>query len=133
VVGEIKDRKTGLKLHSIDAKILEPKREFVERVKKVAAKTGDLEKLSKTDLDVLALAKELKAVIVSDDYNVQNVAERMGVKAIPVFSRGISKLFVWRKYCPACKKFLKDELNECPVCGTKLKRVPRKKVKIKHE
>jgi len=59
------------------------------------------------------------------------VAERMGVKAIPVFSRGISKLFVWKKYCPACKKLLKGELNECPVCGTKLKRVPREKVKLK--
>ena len=101
-----------------------------EEIKNAARKTGDLEKLSETDIDVLALAKELGVTLVSDDYNIQNVAEKIGIKYISVFNKRISKFFVWRKYCPACKKYLGSELNECPTCGTALKRVPSKKVGI---
>ena len=130
VIKEIKDDKTLLKLSTLNVSVIEPDRKTIEEIKKIARNTGDLEKLSRTDIEVLALAKELKVAVVSDDYNVQNVAKKIGMKFILVFSRGISKLFVWKKYCPACKKYLKNELIECPACGTRLKRIPKKKVGI---
>jgi UPF0271 protein len=131
VIREVKNRTAVMKLSALNIKVMEPGKKSLNEVKKIAGKTGDLEKLSSTDLEVLALAKELNATIVSDDYNVQNVAKKIGIKFISVFSRGIKQLFVWKKYCPSCGKYSKDELKECPVCGARLKRIPRKKVELK--
>jgi len=130
VLNEVKDKMSGLKLSVLRISVLDPAKKSREEIKNAARKTGDLEKLSETDIDVLALAKELGITLVSDDYNIQNVAEKIGIKYISVFNKRISKFFVWRKYCPACKKYLGSELNECPTCGTALKRVPSKKVGI---
>jgi len=133
VVEEVKDKLSTIKLEALNAKKLEPQKNFLEEVKAIAKKTGDLEKLSNTDLQVLALAKELNATIISDDYNVQNVAKRLGIEFLPVFSKGIKKIFFWKKYCPSCKKFFKSNLKECPICGTKLKRLPRARQAIRRE
>jgi len=126
VIHEVKDKITEMKLSAIKANVVEPRKKFVDKIKLAAKKTGDLEKLSKTDVEVLALAKELKAIVISDDRNVQNVAEKIGIEYISLFSEKIKKLFVWKKYCPACKKYFGNELDKCPVCGSKLKRVPKK-------
>jgi len=126
VIEEVKDKLSTMKLEAMESKIVEPEESFVEEVKRVANKTGDLEKLSKTDIQVLALAKQVEAVLVSDDYNIQNVAKKLGIKYITLFGKGIKKLYFWKKYCPACKKYFKKDLKECLVCGTKLKRVPKK-------
>jgi UPF0271 protein len=123
VVEEVKDRLSTMKLEALNAKTLEPNKKFLEEVKSVAKKTGDLEKLSRTDIQVLALAKELKATIISDDYNIQNVAKKLNIQFFPVFSKGIKEMFFWKKFCPACKRYFKKNLKECPICGTKLKRV----------
>ena len=131
VVAEVKDRISSLKLPALNAKILEPDKKFVNEVKDVAKKTGDLEKLSATDIEVLALAKELNATLISDDRNVQNVAERIGIAYVSLFSKKIKELFVWGKFCPGCKKFLDNKFAQCPICGSDLKRIPRKKSKIK--
>lgn len=124
VAEEVKDKLSSMKLEAIEARIIEPEENFVKEIKKIARKTGDLEKLSKADIQVLALAKQLEATVVSDDYNIQNVAKKLGIKYIPVLTKGIKEIYFWRKYCPACKKKFKDNLKECPVCGAKLKRVP---------
>jgi len=131
VIHEVKDKITEMKLSAIKASVVEPGKKFVNEIKRIAESTGDLEKLSKTDVEVLALAKELKAIVISDDRNVQNVAEKIGIKYISLFSEKIKKLFVWKKYCLACKKYFGTELNECPVCGSKLKRVPKGEMKLK--
>jgi UPF0271 protein len=128
VIREAKDKISAMKTSAINIKIIEPSKKSVNEIENVAKKTGDLEKLSRTDIEVLALAKELKATIVSDDYSVQNVAKKIGVEFIPVFNKGIKELFTWKKFCLSCKKYLKNELNECPTCGSKLKRVPKKKI-----
>jgi UPF0271 protein len=127
VAEEVKDRLSAMKLEAMNAQTLEPEKKFLDEVKDIAKKTGDLEKLSRTDIQVLALAKELKATIISDDYNIQNVAKKLKIEFLPVFSKGIKELFFWKKYCPACKKYFKSDLKECPVCGTKLKRLPKSK------
>lgn len=124
VFEEIKDKISRMKLEAMNAKIFEPKKELIEEVRKIAKKTGDCEKLSEADIQVLALAKELKAKIVSDDYNIQNVAAKMGLKFIPVIQKGIKKIFKWNKYCPFCKKVFEVEKRECPFCGSALKRLP---------
>lgn len=123
VIEEVRDRITAMKLSGLKLKIIEPKKESIEEIKKVAGETGDLEKLSKTDLKILALAKENKCTIISDDYNIQNVAERIGINYISIFSKKITKLIKWKKFCKNCKKYFEKE-KFCSVCGEKLIRVP---------
>ena len=48
----------------------------VEKIERAAAETGDREELSTTDVRLLAAAFELDGVVVTDDYAVQNVADR---------------------------------------------------------
>lgn len=126
VVQEVKDKITAMKLSAIDLKVTEPSGRSMQEVEKVAKETGDIEKLSGTDKKVLALANDFKKekyVIISDDRNVQNVAEKLGIKYISIFNRRITKLIKWGKYCKNCDKYYeKDEV--CKICGARLKRVP---------
>lgn len=121
VIEESKDKATAMKLSSMDIQILEPDEDAVEAVKRVAKATGDIDKLSGTDLRVIALARQHDATIISDDYNVQNVAEKMHVPYISIFSKKITKLVTWKKYCSNCKKYSDGAV--CKVCGSRLKRV----------
>ena len=129
VVREVKDSTSEIKMSTLRLKIVEPSKKVLDEIKSEARKTGDLEKLSDTDEKVLALAKETGSVVISDDRNIQNVAEKIGVKYISIFNKRITKLITWKNYCKSCKKFF--EKNICPVCGSRLARVPRDSVKLK--
>jgi UPF0271 protein len=85
---------------------------------------------------VLALALELKArnytpQIATDDYSMQNVATLMGIEFKSLATYGIRCLLEWVRYCPACYKEYKIDYisTKCEVCGTVLKRKPRRKIK----
>jgi len=124
VLEEVKDKITSLKLSSLKIKVVKPSEEIEKEIEKTAKETGDLEKLSKTDIKILALAKERKLTIISDDRSIQNVAEKLRIKYISVFSKKITKLIIWKKYCKNCKKFF--EGFYCPVCGGKLIKIAKK-------
>ncbi|MEM5766479.1 MAG: PIN domain-containing protein [Candidatus Aenigmatarchaeota archaeon] len=126
---EVKDKLSSIKLEALEARIIEPEENFVRKIKEIAKKTGDLERLSNTDIQVLALAKQIDAIVISDDYNIQNVAKGFGIKYLSIFSKGIRELYFWKKYCAVCKKYFKQNLKECPVCGARLKRLPRSRAK----
>jgi UPF0271 protein len=113
-----------------------PTQEFLNKVKVSANRVGDLFFLSETDMKILALALELKAnnytpQIVSDDYSIQNVAAQMGIKFLSLATFGIRRLLEWIRYCPACHREYPADYNSrtCPVCGTELKRKPRRTAK----
>ncbi len=131
VLDEIKDRNTLLKLSGLKIEVLEPKKETVNEIKNIARKTGDLEKLSKTDLKILALAKETGSTIISDDYCIQNVAQKIGINYISLFSKKITKLIKWKKFCPICRRYFGNG-KICPFCGEKLIRLPTKIKKIRN-
>ena len=132
VVDEVKDKINVLKLSGITLKVIDPMKSSVSEIESIAKETGDLEKLSQTDIKILALAKENSLTIVSDDYNIQNVAERIGINYISLFSKKITKLIQWRKYCDNCEKFF-DNRNSCPKCGNRLVRKPAKEEFIKEK
>lgn len=115
-------------------KIKKPSRAFMEKVKATATAIGETFFLSETDLQVLALALELKTsgyspLIASDDYSIQNVADKMGIKFTSLATFGIRFQLKWVRYCPACrKKYPADyKSKKCKVCGTELKRKPLRK------
>jgi UPF0271 protein len=117
-------------------KVEAPSEEFLNRVKTSAATVGDSFFLSETDLQILALALELKAAgfspqIVTDDYSIQNVATKMGIEFVALATFGIRRLLEWVRYCPACHREYDANYGstKCIICGTELKRKPRKTAK----
>lgn len=109
---------------------------FIDAVKEQASQTRDIEKLSATDIGILAKALEYKenigddAVLLTDDFAVQNIAARLGIVVMPVAQRVIQDQIVWQKQCIGCFRHFKDG-DECPVCGSPLRKKMKKKVKQK--
>ena len=117
-------------------KVKAPSQEFSNKAKASANKVGDSFKLSEADMQLLALALELKTEgftpqIVTDDYSIQNVATQMGIGFLALATFGIKRLLEWIRYCPAChREYPADcKSKECQVCGTELKRKPRRTAK----
>jgi len=115
-------------------KVKTPDKIFLDKVKTSATIVGDKFFLSEVDLQVLALALELKSrgydtLIATDDYSIQNVANQMGIQFAPLATFGIRFRLNWIRYCPAChRKYPGDyRSRKCGVCGTELKRKPLRK------
>lgn len=114
----------------LDLKVLnvvDPSKEHVERVLEEAKGSGDISSLSKTDLKLLALAlqlqeEELEPLLLTDDYTVQNLASRLNLRWRNVKIGAIRKRIKWRYRCTACSEKYDEYLEECRVCGHKLKR-----------
>ena len=108
--------------------VRQPQVDFQERVEKCAQKTGEIHSLSKQDISCIALSLELNTELISDDFAVLNVSNKLGINTIPLMTNGIKVVGKWIFYCPACKKDFSDEKN-CLLCGNKLK---KKLVKTKY-
>lgn len=119
VLEEVKDKVSSVKLSGINLKVIEPDESSVDMIKKAAKETGDMEKLSKTDIKILSAAKEFGLVLMSDDYSVQNVAEKLGIEYMPASGKKITKAVNWKKYCSICIKFY-GNMDVCPRCGGEL-------------
>jgi len=102
--------------------VREPGEDSVGRVREAAKESGDLEKLSDNDVSVLALALETKSIVVSDDYNIQNLARILGINYEKTFHSGIRRKVNWKRVCEGCGR--EGEGEVCDVCGSKMKRVP---------
>jgi UPF0271 protein len=94
----------------------------IERVERAARETGDLEELSRTDIRLLATAFELDATLVTDDYAMQNVAEKLGVAVEAIARDGITEQREWHFQCAGCGREFEDDHDRCPVCGSELSR-----------
>ena len=110
-------------------KLKTPIKKFVDIIEDYSIKMGDSLLLSDVDKNVLALAKELmeeghNAILLSDDYSMQNVADSLGIKYFSLSTLGIRQRYSWELYCPACHKVYPQthKRDSCEVCGTKLRR-----------
>jgi UPF0271 protein len=123
VVEELVDLRSKGRFESLlvsGLKVTSPSAGGSEQVKRAAEKTGDSDKLSVTDRDILALALDLGATLYSDDFAIHNVAHELGVTIAPVQQRSAKKR-VWKFRCAGCKRFFRAP-GECPVCGSLIKR-----------
>jgi UPF0271 protein len=112
-------------------KIEKPADQFLQAAKRTASEVGDAFFLSETDIQVLALAFQLKAcgyvpLIATDDYSIQNVAKQAQIEFAPLVTFGIRRRLEWLRYCPACHKTYsaQSKSSNCDICGTELKRKP---------
>jgi len=124
VIEEIKDEDSRLYLSLIDLRVEEASEESIKKVKKAARKTGDIYKLSETDIRLIARALDearsgKKPVLVTDDYSIQNVALLLGIEVETVIQPGISKAFKWIKVCRGCGRKV-TEGDICPICGSEV-------------
>ncbi|EEB72999.1 type II toxin-antitoxin system VapC family toxin [Thermococcus sp. AM4] len=132
VVEEVKDPESRLFLEGLisagKVRVLVPSKESIEAVKEAARRTGELEELSEADVEVLALAYELKATILTDDYNLQNIAKTLGI-SFKTLKRGIKRVIRWNYVCIGCGKRFSEMPPEgiCPDCGSPVRLIPRKK------
>lgn len=126
VISEVSNERTRTLIALSKINVLQADAQYYKRVKDAARLTGD-NGLSKADLSVLALCLSLSAegsepVLLSDDFAVENVASRLGVKARPLMTGGIKTAAEWIFFCPACGKVYTKQRPDCLVCGTKLEK-----------
>ena len=123
VVEELGDLHAKCRFEALSATgllVREPRKEDLSRVEEAAARTGDAGVLSATDREILALALELSAVLVTDDFAVQNVAHRLGIETRSIRQRP-ARAIRWRCRCSGCGRYWREP-GDCPVCGAPIKR-----------
>ncbi len=125
VTAELESQDAGQRLDVEDVAVMEPSDTAVEQVEDAARDTG--EDVSETDMEVVALALEQDATVVSDDYGVQNVAALLDVAFTGFRNDEITEQITWEYECSGCENtFDTDEADEhgsCPVCGGELEKV----------
>ena len=105
----------GMHIHVPDA-------QTVERVRRASGETGDEGVLSETDTRLVAAAFELDATLVTDDYAMQNVADKLGVDVEVIAREGITEQRDWTFQCAGCGREFDEDHDRCPVCGSDLGR-----------
>jgi UPF0271 protein len=118
-------------------RVIEPTPTSLQQVREAASRLGDLDSLSDPDLQLLALALDLSkqsfhAVILTDDYSIQNVARSLSLEFRGANQPEIREIIQWETYCSACgdKASGMSKNEPCPICGTPLKRRAVKKQSI---
>lgn len=144
VLEEIIDQKNEIFLDLVLAQksleIVSPKDQNVIFVRKEACEHLGEINLSETDIDLVALALELKkegknVLICTHDLSVQNLANFLGLKFWG--EKKIKKQIEWEFRCRGCRRtYSNKELEElkidvCSVCGSKLRRFPSKTIQIR--
>ncbi|MFQ5920153.1 MAG: NOB1 family endonuclease [Thermoplasmata archaeon] len=104
------------------SRIFEPRNRDLRRVSEAPQETGDNASLSPTDREVLALALQLDAAVVTDDYAIQNVADRLGLHYQPALLPGIRRPEGWSFRCRGCGRYWPQAFEACPVCGAEVRR-----------
>jgi UPF0271 protein len=123
VVEELADVRSRCRLEALmasDLSVVLPSAESGERVSAAATETGDIARLSPADTDLLALSLDLRATVVTDDYAVQNVARKLGLRVRGILQRE-ARPRRWRFRCPGCNRRY-SAAGTCPVCGSALSR-----------
>ncbi|MEF8830882.1 MAG: DNA-binding protein [Halobacteriales archaeon] len=94
----------------------------IEKVSRAARETDDFETLSETDVRLLAAAFELDGTLVTDDYAMQNVAERLNLATEVIARDGITEQRDWLFQCEGCGREFDEHRDRCPICGSSLSR-----------
>jgi len=106
-----------------------PSKESISKINKISAETGDKDRLSVADKEILALALDVnkdttkEAIIITDDYSIQNVAHVLNIKYENISQPGITKKFKWIYRCSGCGKKFEENIKTCPICGASTKNI----------
>ncbi len=145
IVKEVKDQRYSEKNRNIinrinaaiDTKKLKikfPENKYIDKIKEISKKTGDLRVLSDADRELIALTLELieksnkNVKLFSNDYSIENVCSELSIPYSSLYKEGIKSKIVWEVYCINCGTVHEaEDLNKiCERCGLKLRRRPKK-------
>ncbi len=124
VLSELKDVKSKAAFEAAlesGVEVEPPLTQFIAEVRSHASRTGDIERLSDTDIGILAKALEHGGILCTDDYAIQNVAESLGIETEPILQDGIKETFEWGRRCKGCGRRFGSDVRICPVCGSETK------------
>ena len=107
----------------VKVRLLSPSRASIAAMEAASEGTGDAHRLSPPDIGLLAVAADLGATIVTDDYSIQNLAEVVGVTYEPVLQTAIKEVVHWQYRCSGCARTFESWPDPCPVCGSKVRTV----------
>ena len=116
--------------------VFEPKKSSIEKIVEISKVTGDENRLSKTDIDIVALAIDLKknsdynVIILTDDYSIQNISNYLKINFCNISQKPITKRFKWIFKCRGCGKKFSKNIKVCPICGSSIKNIVSKSKKI---
>ena len=99
-----------------------PTDETIDTVKRAARELGDLEELSRTDVRLIATTFELDGTLVTDDYAMQNVADKLNVAVEVIAREGINEQRQWTFQCQGCGREFDERRDRCEICGSELAR-----------
>ena len=128
-VRHIKSRLSALEVLRESGRLLvqDPDQDLTNDVLDAAAKTGDRSALSQEDVSIIALALQLKAQLITDDYSVANVASVLHIPVKPATAgKEIKEVRKWIFYCSGCSRTYGSKEKVCPLCGNKLSRKYKK-------
>jgi len=126
-VRDLENRQALLEAIELEViRVLDPENRYVSTVLLAAKNTGSLSKLSQTDVQIAALALMLRdkysdVVVITDDYELQNLLLSLKISFKPLRTRGITRLITYSVYCPLCL-YTPSNPGEtsCPFCGVPL-------------
>ncbi len=128
VLSELRDETAKSVLESAIAggliKVEGPGSGYIKKVREKAGETGDLQRLSDTDLELIALALEKNYLLLSDDYSIQNMCKHLDIEYGGGVQEGIKRKLKWFMVCEGCgrKKPYDPDIKECSVCGSRLRK-----------
>lgn len=123
-----KDYQNFMYLKDKGLKFQSPSEKSIDFIKTTSKKTGDFGRISKVDLEILALAWDLNkqgfnCIILSDDYSIQNIASELDLKFESIAQKGITKKLKWGVKCTGCGKKFKEDISICSICGSDTKKI----------
>ncbi|MFW9923853.1 MAG: NOB1 family endonuclease [Candidatus Thorarchaeota archaeon] len=109
-----------------------PGKESILKIKEMAKNTGDLTELSKCDINVLALALDIQSngyqvEIISDDYDIQNLAKTAKIPYRGIYWKGITSVYNYYWECIGCRKRSSIQIDTCIECGSEMEKKVKKK------
>lgn len=130
IINELTSKKAKRKIEYLGVKISSPCLQSLNFVKEKAKELGEIKRLSKNDLELIALAKDLNGTILTDDYSIQNLCSAIKIKYQGISENEIKKKVVWKYKCKGCEKIYENELKECLICGSELRTIRGKEEEI---
>ena len=113
-------------LKELGLKTQAPSDHATRAIEAAAIKMGEGQRLSAVDKELLALALELKADLLTDDRSMQNIAKSLGISYRGYAQSEIKGLWHWQSVwrCIGCGREYDQELpqGECRVCGHQVRK-----------
>ena len=103
--------------------VMSPSKDAAGTVELKAEELGEADRLSPEDKSAIALAYEKRAVLLTDDYSMQNICSSLGIEFASTWTGGIREVWQWKYRCTGCGRYYDRNEKICHVCGSPLRPV----------